>query len=124
MKVTVRMMLLAAALSLFPSCTSQRLADDAQAKLLMSASGRFFELKEAGRLPGIKSDDHGKLESFPQPYHERITYPFSVIVKATKEHDSSLYCYTFTKETSSSDWQLGEIWRLRPDNTREDLKSE
>jgi hypothetical protein len=84
-------------------------------------------MKEAGKLPGIKPDDHGKLKAFPQhpqPYNEHVTYPFSVLVRVTKEQDSSRYCYTFTKDTHSSDWQLGEMWRLGPDNKREELKSE
>jgi len=124
MNVAARILWLAVVLSFFPSCTSQRLANDPQTELLMSASGRFFEVKEAGRLPGIKPGDHGRLESFPQPYRERVTYPFSVLIRVTKEDGSSRFCYTLTKDTRLSDWQLGEMWRLGPDNKREELRSE
>jgi hypothetical protein len=84
----------------------------------------FYELKEAGKLPGFAPTEHGRLQTQGFPLNHRITYPASVIVYATKDQDPARYTYTFTKESNSSDWRLTAAWRTLPDGQREELKIE
>jgi hypothetical protein len=85
---------------------------------------RFIQLKEAGKLPGFGSGEHGHMHTQGYPLASHITYPASMVVYATKEHDPDRYAYTFTKENESSDWRLSAAVRTASDGHREDLKIE
>jgi hypothetical protein len=85
---------------------------------------RFAELKEAGKLPGFAPSDHGNMDTQGYPAGGRITYPASMVVYATKEHDSGPYAYTFTKESASSGWRLTAAVRTGPNGHRDDLQVE
>jgi hypothetical protein len=113
---------LALVLATFTSCTTCWLKHDSQSQLLVSVTNQFFQLKAAGKVPGLVPNEHGDLQSEPLPRNETITYPCSIILDVTKEHDH--LSYKLTKDNTSSAWRLTEAWRVLPDGTREDLKHE
>lgn len=73
------------------------------------------QMKEAGQLPGIASDDHGTIR-FGDVYGRRelheIQYPldFMGIVQREREPDA-LYNYLFRKEKAGADWELIRAWK-------------
>jgi hypothetical protein len=58
------------------------------------------------------------------PINGDTSYPCSVKIYATRENDPAKYTYTFTKDSSPSEWRLTAAWRTHPDGQREDLKVE
>jgi hypothetical protein len=67
---------------------------------------------------------HGRFRTQGVRIGEQVTYPFSQEVYLTKEGDSASYTYSFTKDTSTSEWRLTSAWRTLPDGKREELKVE
>jgi len=116
MNITFRKLLLLAACALLTSCSTVGVQKEVVC--------RFAELRDAGKLPGFATGDHGRLRTQALRIGDGSTYPLCLNVYATREQDPAKYTYTFTKDSSSSEWRLTAAWRSRPDGQREDLKIE
>ena len=73
------------------------------------------QMKEAGQLPGIASDDHGTIrmgDTYGRRELHEIQYPldFMGIVQREREPDA-LYNYLFRKENAGSNWKLIRAWK-------------
>ena len=82
---------------------------------------QFFQLKEAGQLPGFAPNDHGNLRTQGLPAGQRVGYPLSLAIHATRENDASRYIYTFGKKSAASKWRLTEALRVSREGEREYL---
>jgi hypothetical protein len=100
------------------------LASCASARIQKDLACHCAELRDAGKLPGLPPDAHGRFRTEGARFGERVTYPFSRRVYLTQEHDPATYTYSFTKDTSAAPWRLTAAWRTLPDGQREDLKIE
>jgi hypothetical protein len=119
-----RLLLVTLLLFLVSSCASDLITDSAYEPLTRDAIRYFAELRQSGKLPGVARDEHGRVESEVIPQRDRVSYPVTVGLRTTSEADHSRYSYTFTKDTSSSDWRLTKALRLRADGQHEELKLE
>ncbi len=125
MQTTIHRLLFVVVISVFvSSCATEHLTDSPYEPLTNDAIRRFAELRDAGKLPGLRRDEHGRLESEPIPQRDRVVYPVSVVLHVSKEVDRSRYSYTFTKDTRFTEWRLTKAARVFPDDQREDLKLE
>ena len=114
MRMTLNYLIAVGACALLSSCSTIRDEKD--------VVHRFFQLKEAGSLPGFAPNDHGNLRTQALPTGRRMTYPASLVIYATKENDPSRYAYNFTRESASSDWELSGAWRTLQNGEREELQ--
>jgi hypothetical protein len=124
MKKHVLLCMCIPALLLLASCASQRVGDSPYETLTLDAIHHFGDLREAGKLPGIARDEHGRVETEAIPQTEHVSYPVSVVLHVTAEQDRSRLSYVFTKENSTSEWRLIKAWRTKLDGQHEDLKIE
>jgi len=107
---------------LVSSCASKYNPKSPYEPLVWDAIRRFAELQQAGELPALARDEHGRLESEPLPQRDRVVYQVSVIIHVAKDGDPSRYGYTLMKHDSLSEWRLAKAWREHPDGQHEDLK--
>ncbi len=74
-----------------------------------------IQMKKAGQLPGIASDEHGTL-SMSDAYGRRelheLQFPldFTAGIQKNDEPDA-LYYYLFRKEAANADWTLLRAWK-------------
>ena len=122
MKKHVHLLLCIPALLVFVSCAGDRIGGGPYEALTMDAIHQFGELREAGRLPGISREEHGHVETEEIPQSKSVEYPVTVVLHVAVAQDQSRLSYTFSKESSQSDWRLLHAWRTKQSGEREDLK--
>ncbi len=77
--------------------------------LLQDAASYIQGLKAQGKLPGFHEGEHGLVTSIPEPVREKeVTFPVSVVLRATKEGSDPLYRYTIMKSDSGAPWKMIE----------------
>lgn len=106
--------LLGAALAVVVTgCASQQAAvRSPKAQLVQDAEKYVSELKAQDKLPGYSSAENGKLIALAPFDRGHVSYPASVTVRAWKQGDDSMYCYTLEKHTKDSPWRLVRAIRL------------
>ena len=85
--------------------------------LMMEAALYFTVLKDAGVLPEIGENDHGKLQTMPVVDPSQTAfYPFSAKLGVVLDGKDIVYWYVTKKEDQSSDWNLIKIWKTNKQN--------
>jgi hypothetical protein len=112
MRMKIHLLSLVTVCVLFTSCSTFHVGHE--------VTDSFVEMKNAGKLPGIASNDHGHFQTVI-PLHLHITYPITLMEYGNKTGDTAQYIYTLTKDSPSSKWRLTAAWRTFPDGKHEDL---
>jgi hypothetical protein len=78
--------------------------------LLQDAASYIGGLKDQGKLPGFQKGEHGSVSSIPELLSKEgaVTFPVSVVLRATKKGTDTFYRYTILKSNSEAPWKMIE----------------
>jgi len=110
--------------SLVISCNTLQTTDIPGGSDLISATAYLYNLKQEGKLPGIKKEDRGgTFRSVPIGIpQDGSVRPMKLTVKATvKDEKELVFWYCVAKTNQNSDWQLVEAWQADQRGKRVDL---
>lgn len=99
-----------------PPC--ELLPQNNQTMMLMMEAGLYFTvLKDAGVLPAIGENDHGKLQTMPvvDPSQTAL-FPFSAKLGVVMDGEDVIYWYVMQKQDQDSDWDVSKIWKTTKQN--------
>lgn len=100
-----------------------RAQDNPKEKSILSAVERFSQLKSEGKVPGLKTNEHGRLKSSGYSMLEstNICYPQTITLEITKIGEENFtYWYLLYKQNENGEWSIKDAWKI---DNRTNIKS-